>query len=196
MNVSGLIVAFGVALFGGLGYHFYSVQQYEAAVDARMERELMSATLTPVQAMVSDNGGADPAAYLRSLYENEARSEQINLGYAALAVSWPRAYRRLERIRMPRDPRGATGKLEAEIDERFGSGAYALMTAQYERYRREAPARARALAERRQREAEWMMQYITDYVRRHGRYPTVIPQPPADVSASPAAASSPQAPSN
>lgn len=178
MMRGGIALIVALIALAGLGYYFHtsSTQRYDAAVDVRIEEEIQTTGLEVFRLHLVQERG-DKIAALRAFYDSP-EWERINTAFAALTVSWERRYPRLDRMRLFDDPLGATGRLRAEFDERFAPGAFDLMQAEYAKYRVEAPRRRQEATERRAREQEWMLRYVQNYVRRHGRYPTAIPPMP------------------
>lgn len=176
MRASDIIsIIFAVVLAGGgIGGFFWwknetarvETARYEAELDGMLDRKMQSVwleTMAPALASPDDN-----LVTLRSLYENDAHYDRLNLGFGTLRGDWRTSYANYaeQAGRVVEE-----GRLVAELDERFGAGAYALMEENYERYLIEAPQRAEEQAARREREAQEMARALADFVRRNGRYP-------------------------
>jgi hypothetical protein len=173
-----LIIIAGIGALCTAGYAFNSAREFSQAVDARFEREFADADLTIIREQLRDNGGG--AAPLSALYRGPM-NEELNLRYARLVANWNQAYPRLTRIPLISDGNSDVERLAIEIDERLGPGTSAVMQAQYEQYRREAPLREaahRAEEERRRAESEAVIRYIENYMRQHGKFPDQLPTNP------------------
>ena len=167
-------VVFALVLAGaGVGGFLYwqaenkraELARYEAGVDEMFERKMQAVWRdTMVSALATPN---DNLATLRSLYENDADYDQLNLGFGTLRGDWRTDYANYaEQAGREVVP----GRFQAEVDERFGAGAHDLMAAK--RFLAEAPARAQAQYEQRMQEQQALARALADYVRRNGRYPT------------------------
>jgi hypothetical protein len=148
-----------LALAGGAAGAFYywraeaaraEEQQYEAALDRIVERKLDAVRLDWLAAELAPHGAGKVDA-LRAMYADRARSDRLNLGFGTLRGDWTAAYASFAE-QAGRTP--APGRLQAEVDERFGEGAYALMQAQYEAFLADAPRRQIEEDARRQRACE------------------------------------------
>jgi len=134
-----------LVLAGGAFGGFYLWQQrearaeeaaYEAGIDRIIEGRINAVQLDSISAELPASG--DRTAALLALYADPARSDRLNLGFGTMQGDFHTSYgnyaeeagREAERDRFQR-----------EIDERWGDGAFALMTAQYQAFLADAPRR-------------------------------------------------------
>lgn len=172
-DVASIVVA--LVLAGGAAGAFYWWQseraseaeaQYEAGIDQIVDGKIRAVRLENLAAELS--ASPDRVAALQAMYAAQAESDRLNLGFGTLQGDWRGAYgdfaeaagRDVERDRLQR-----------EVDERWGDGAYALMQTQYEAFLADAPRRQAELDAQREREAQEMIRALNEYYRRHGRAP-------------------------
>ena len=166
-----LITVLFVLVLGGIGAagFFYwknqkaeaEAQAYEQIIDEAMERGIESTQLTPLLVTVREYQG-DKLELLRTLYADPIKSDRINLTYGNLQGDWPTSYGHIAELNnRPVD----RGRFKAEIDERFGAGAFDIMQANYEQF---LTVNGTLTIDPSRQESMWIFR---DYLRRNGRYP-------------------------
>jgi hypothetical protein len=140
---------------------------YERAIDEAMDRGIEAFELTPLLTTLSEHPG-DDVELLRTLYADPIKSDRLNLTFGNFQGDWPTTYAHLtESTSRPSDRR----RFAAEIDERFGDGAHALMRREYEAFLNEANANPTPPGSREEYsrgERQWI---FSGYLHRNGRYP-------------------------
>lgn len=134
-----LCLALAAGVFAG--FYWWQDQQaraeaaaYEASIDRIVDSKIRAVGLAFVAPQLE--GSTDRMAALEALYAE--RSDQLNLGFGTLQGDFFTSYgeyaeqigRAVERDRFQR-----------EVDERWGEGAFAVMTAHYEAFVADAPRR-------------------------------------------------------
>jgi hypothetical protein len=166
-----LVTVLFVLLLGGggaAGFFYWKhqkalaeAQAYEQIIDEAVERGIESTQLTPLLTTVGEYHG-DKVELLRVLYSDPIKSDRINLTYGNLQGDWPTTYRHIAELNNRPIERG---RFQAEIDDRFGPGAYVLMQAQYETFLADNSLRDE---DHQRQENIWIFR---EYLRRNGRYP-------------------------
>lgn len=169
------IVVFVLLAAGGAGAVYYYQQQaareeavaYEVALNAAIDRKIGVVNLGFLQPELAMHGDAQLEA-LQALYADPVRNGQINLGFGTLRGDFRASYERVaDQYGRNVDP----GRFEAEIDERYGAGAYALMAANYDAFlSSDRVSGIRAALEPREI-GEDEARAVDAYVREHGRLP-------------------------
>jgi len=140
---------------------------YEQMIDEAVERGIENFQLTPLRTTLNEHQG-DKLELLRTLYADPIKSDRINLSFGNFQGDWPTTFAHInESTSRPSD----RARLAAEVDERFGEGAHALMRSQYEAFLNEAnanPTEPGSIEEYRRGESQWI---FSNYLRQHGRYP-------------------------
>ena len=166
-----LITVLFVLVLGGIGAagFFYwknqkaeaEAQAYEQIIDEAMERGIESTQLTPLLVTVREYQG-DKLELLRTLYADPIKSDRINLTYGNLQGDWPTSYGHIAELNnRPVD----RGRFKAEIDERFGAGAFDIMQANYEQF---LTVNGTLTIDPSRQEDMWIFR---DYLHSNGRYP-------------------------
>lgn len=168
-------VVFVLVLAGGAAGAFFwwkgeqaraEEQRYEAGIDQMVESKIRAVRLGGLQAQLT--GAADSAAALQALYAEREASDQLNLGFGTLQGDWRTSYANYaEEAGRVIEP----DRLQREVDERWGDGAFVLMRAQYDAFLADAPRRQAEDEARAQREAEETIRALTEYYRRNGHNP-------------------------
>ena len=166
-----LVTVLFVLILGGgaaAGFFYWKNQKaqaeelaYEQAVDATMDRAIDSFQLTPLLTTVREHDG-DDATLIRALYTDPIKSDRLNLTYGNLQGDWPTSYGHLAEANARAVDRG---RFRAEIDERFGAGAYDVMQSNYEQFLAVNGTLTIDLSR------QGIMWAFEDYLRRNGRYP-------------------------
>lgn len=165
-----------VTLAGGAAGAFYywqaqtareAEQRYEAALDAMIDRKIGAVGLSGLAPTLAAHG-EDRLEALRTLYADRAQSDRLNLGFGTLQGDWPSSYEHFAE-QAGRDIEN--GRFRAEVDERFGPGAHALMRERYDAFLADAPRRTIEEDERARGDLQEWMQALAAYEREHGRYP-------------------------
>lgn len=139
---------------------------YEAGIDRMVDGKIRAVRLDGLQARLAENGGGTAA--LQTLYADPTEIDRLNLGFGTLRGDWRASYAEYaEQAERPVE----RDRLEREVDERWGPGAYGVMSAQYDAYLADAPRRAAELEAQREREAREMIRALNEYYRRHGNAP-------------------------
>src|SRR5262245_60172430 len=153
-------LVFILTLGGGAAFAFFhwkaetaraEAAAYEAGLDGMIDRKLASVRLGGLREELAAHGAARLEA-LRAIYDDRARSDQLNLGFGTLRGDWAASYATYAE-QAGREV-GEDDRLRAEVDERFGEGAYALMSERYQAFLADAPRRQIEEDARRQRECE------------------------------------------
>ena len=142
-------------------------ERYEAALDAMIDRKIGAVGLSGLAPTLAAHGEARLEA-LRALYDDRAHSDRLNLGFGELQREWPSSY---EYFAEQAGREVEDGRLQAEVDDRFGPGAHALMRERYAAFLADLPRRTIEEQERPRREMQEWMRALEAYERRHGRYP-------------------------
>jgi hypothetical protein len=111
-------------------------QRYETGVDRIIDTKidvLQLDFLAPQLASSEDRLGA-----LQALYTDRDRSDHLNLGFGTLQGDFYTSYSNYAE-EAGRD--AERDRFQREVDERWGDGAFALMTTQYEAFIADAPRR-------------------------------------------------------
>jgi len=171
---------------GGAAGAFYWYQQnqqaevrhYEAAIDDLVERQFSAGRLTAFYPGMAQHTNAR-LEYLRQLYADPVQSRQLNLGFAWLIANWDASYERIaDQFNREVEPY----RLNAEVDERFGEGAFALMREKHQQFVRDAPRIAAEEAARQERE---MQQTVRAYQRAYQAFVAQHHRPPRNGEALP-----------
>lgn len=136
-------------------------QAYEQSIDIALDNAIESFQLTPLRNTLADYQG-DKAELLRTLYADPIKSDRLNLTYGNLQGDWPTTYVHLNQAA---GSAAARVRLESEIDERFGAGAYDIMQSNYEQF---LAANGTLTVDPARQANMWIFR---DYLHRHGRYP-------------------------
>jgi hypothetical protein len=140
-----VILALCVVLAGGAfaGFYWWQGQRaraqeaaYEAGIDRIVDSKVRAVGLAFVTTQLE--ASSDRMAALQALYAEPGRADQLNLGFGTLQGDFFTSYaeyavqegRTTERDRFQR-----------EVDERWGEGAFAAMTAHYQAFVADAPRR-------------------------------------------------------
>jgi len=167
-----------LALAAGAGFAFFNWKaetaraeeaRYEAGLDQMVDAKLTSVRLGGLRDELAAHREARLEA-LRALYAIPTRSDQLNLGFGTLRGDWAASYAHYAE-QAGRDVDNNDGRLRAEVDERFGEGAYALMGERYQAFLADMPRRTAAEDARWRSRTREMMDALDDYYRRNGRYP-------------------------
>lgn len=172
--VSGVMAVVMAGAVAG-GFFYWRSEQaraadraYEAEIDRMFENKLEAVDLDFVMPALADRRGAARLEALRVLYADPAQSERLNLGFATARGDLRTSYGALAE----QSGRGSEqGRFRAELEERFGEGAYALMETNYRQFLTDAPRIAAERDAQREREFREGARALQDYARRHGRYP-------------------------
>jgi hypothetical protein len=177
MKAADLATLIVVLLLGGGvmgGFFYWKGEQaraeelaYEQIIDEAIDRDIETFGLTPLLATLAAHDG-ERLETLRALYADPIKRDGINLGYGNLQGDWPTTYGHIAGINNRTTDRG---RFEAEVDERFGAGAYRLMQAEYEAFLAEENNNPTAIGSREERERQQAMWALRSYLRAHDRYP-------------------------
>lgn len=140
---------------------------YEQAIDAAIERGIENFQLTPLLVTLNEHNG-DDLELLRMFYSDRIKSDRINLSFGNFQGDWPTTYAHVAETNNRQPDRT---RLAAEVDERFGAGAYTLMRSEYELFLRTAnedPTPVGSVAEFDRQVTMWV---FSRYLRENGRYP-------------------------
>lgn len=167
-----VVLLFCLALAGGgfAAFYFWQAEEagaaeaaWEAQVDTLVDRKLDAVQMGGLREELAPHGEGRAQA-LAALYTDRDRGDRLNLGFGTLRGDFATSYPRLAED-AGRD--ADRNRLQIEVDERFGPGAYALMETNYEAFLADAPRRQQEEYERGQQQAR----ALQNYLRRHGRYP-------------------------
>jgi hypothetical protein len=170
------IVVFVLLAAGGVGAFYYyqdktareEAAAYEAALDGVIDRKIDAVNLDFLAAELAPHGDARVDA-LQALYADPERNIQINLGFGTLRGDFPASY---ALVAEGHGREVEPGRLQREVDERYGAGAYELMAANYSQFLVEAPQRAAERDAARQRRMDESIRALDRYAREHGgRHP-------------------------
>lgn len=165
---------------GAAGFFYWKDQQqkaadraYEQVIDNAVDRSVENFGLEPILTSLGTAEGEARLEALRTAYANTQQGDfrdydRINLGFGNLQGDWPTTYSAIA------EPAGRPVERErfaAEVDERFGPGAYAYMREEYHRFLTELPQRQAERDAAANREAQAMGRALENYHRQHGRYP-------------------------
>lgn len=173
-----LITVLFVLILGGgaaAGFFYWKHQKaraeeaaYEQAIDDAMNRGIESYSLKPAMDVVASHEGAARLEALRALYADTAQGDRINMGFVQLRGDWPTTYAHVAELYGRQTERT---RFVTELEERFGPGAYDLMSTQYDQFVADMPRRAAEREAQAQREAQIFIRAMLDYRRRTGRDP-------------------------
>jgi hypothetical protein len=156
------------------GFFYWKAQEaraealaYEAAIDDAMDGKFSAVRLDEVATNLVAQGGDLEA--LAAAYTDPVASDRINLGFGAIRSEWSTTH---ERLAEHFGREAENGRLQSEIDERLGVGAYTFMADRHAVWIADAPRRAAELEEEARRRNQETARAIDDYLRRHGRLPT------------------------
>lgn len=140
---------------------------YEQMIDEAIDRGIENFQLTPLLTTLHEHRG-DKVELLRTLYADPIKSDRINLSFGNFQGDWPTTYAHVAELNSRTADRA---RFAAEVDERFGDGAYGLMRSEYEAFLAEAnanPTDIGSVEEYVRGQNQWI---FSDYLRRNGRYP-------------------------
>lgn len=166
------VLVLGAGVAGGF-FYWKSQQEraaeaaYEQSIDEAIDRGIENFQLTPLLVTLNEHSG-DDLELLRVFYADRIKSDRINLSFGNFQGDWPTTYAHVAEVHNRQPDRT---RLAAEVDERFGPGAYALMRSEYELFLRTAdedPTPIGSVAEFDRQATMWV---FSAYLREHGRYP-------------------------
>ncbi|MCX7357376.1 MAG: hypothetical protein NT015_04425 [Alphaproteobacteria bacterium] len=173
-----LVTVLFVLILGGggaAGFFYWKDQKaraeeaaYEQAIDDAMNRDIESFSLKPALDAVAPHDGGARLEALRALYADLEQGDRINMGFVHLRGDWPTTYAHVAELHGRQTERT---RLAAEVDERFGPGAYELMSDQYAQFVADMPRRAAEREAQSRREAQVFIRAMLEYRRRTGRDP-------------------------
>lgn len=102
--------------------------RYERDLDVMLDRKLEAVGLDHLPGALAPYGDTK-LVVLRALYTDREQRARLNQGFVALRGDWVTSY---PLFAEQAGQRYEDGRLEAEIDERLGDGAYDLMARQYD----------------------------------------------------------------
>jgi hypothetical protein len=111
-------------------------QRYEAGVDRIIDNKINTVRLDFLAPQLASS--SDRLAALQSLYADPDRSDHLNLGFGTLQGDFYTTYANYAE-EAGRD--AERDRFQREVDERWGEGAFSLMSAQYEAFLADAPRR-------------------------------------------------------
>jgi hypothetical protein len=103
------------------------------------------------------------------MYADPLKNDQLNLGFGTLRGDWRASYGHF--LEQNGGGEEKPGRLEAEVDERFGAGAFVVMREQYDVFLAAQPQRFQAQYEERERETQRFIRAIEEYRARTGHDP-------------------------
>lgn len=140
---------------------------YEQAIDEAIDRGIESFELTPLLVTLNEHNG-DDLELLRMFYSDRIKGDRINLSFGNFQGDWPTTYGHVAEMNNRQPDRG---RFAAEVDERFGQGAHALMRSEYELFMRTADQDPTPPGSVAQFDRQVTMWVFSRYLREHGRYP-------------------------
>lgn len=166
------IIVFALLAAGGVGAFYYyqdkaareAAADYEVALDGVIDRKIDAVNLDFLAAELAPHGDGRLDA-LQALYADPDRNIQINLGFGTLRGDFPASYA-LVAEEHGRDVED--GRLQREVDERYGAGAYELMATNYSQFLVEAPQRAAERESAQERRLQETIRALDRYAREHG----------------------------
>lgn len=140
-----VILALCVVLAGGAfaGFYWWQGQQaraeeaaYEAGIDRIVDSKIRAVGLAVVTTQLE--ASSDRTAALQALYAEPGRADQLNLGFGTLQGDFFASY---AEYAVQHERTAERDRFQREVDERWGEGAFALMTTQYQAFVADAPRR-------------------------------------------------------
>lgn len=169
---AGVLLVLVVAVGGG--FFWWKDQQtraenlaYEQIIDETVDHGIANSQLTPLLTTLNEHPN-DRLGVLRALYADPIKSDRLDVTFGSFQGAWHETYAHIAEINSrPLD----SGRFEAEVDERFGAGAYALMHAQYEAFNAAERANPTPVGSQQEATRQENMWVFREYLRTHGRYP-------------------------
>lgn len=140
-----VIAVLCLAMAGGAfaGFYWWQSQQarveeaaYEAGIDQIVDSKIRAVGLAFVSAQLEASN--DRATALQALYAEPGRADQLNLGFGTLQGDFFSSY---GEYAVQHERTAQRDRFQREVDERWGEGAFALMTAHYQAFVANAPRR-------------------------------------------------------